>query len=149
MVLKPLGNSHDLPLFHKFDTRILVTTKYYTIIFSIDVDTQTANTNKIFNDLDSITLLSTITFFKSSYMAIHLDPNDFLYERFPLAKRWIGQLSTFSMNSLYTNSSKLDNFQLRLMNNFYLTSPKFSMEYNEALLLMDNTISKPNFRNDL
>lgn len=91
---KTFKNNHDLPLFHKFDTNILITMKYHTIISYVDADTQAAYKNKILNNFDPITLLSIIICSKSLYMEIHLDPTDFLSKRFPLVKCSIGQIST-------------------------------------------------------
>lgn len=60
--------------FDKFDTSILITTNYHTIILFVDADTQTANKNKISKDLDPITLLSPITCSKYSCIEIHFIP---------------------------------------------------------------------------
>lgn len=80
MVLKPSGNNHNLSLFRKFDRNIFIIMKYHTIISYVDADTQTANNHKIFNNFNSITLLSIITRSKSLYVAIHLDPVDLFYK---------------------------------------------------------------------
>lgn len=132
-MLKLSENNYDLPLFHKFDTSILIITKYHTIVSSVIANTKNANKNKMFNDFDPITLLSIITCSKSSYVAIAPDPTNFLSKWFPLAKRSIRQLLTHTANNLDVTSPKLDNFQLRLTKNLYFAKVFHGVYWNSPL----------------
>lgn len=109
IVLKLSKYNHDLPLFHKFDTRILITTKYHTIISFVDENIQTTNKHKILNDHEQIALLSIITCSNSLYVIIHLDPTNFLSEKFPLDKNSIGQLPTLSYDQSLLYFTKVFN----------------------------------------
>lgn len=69
--------------FDKFDTIILITMNYDTIIAYVDAYTQTANKIKIPKDHDPITFPSTIIFLQVFVCGNPPDPTDFLSQRLP------------------------------------------------------------------